>query len=65
MKTDLELEMEQAIDKLRYLADNKYLMHEINDDIEECIEEMEIMKSDLPWYEAHAVNERRKEHGKN
>ena len=64
-KSELELEMEQAKHKLRDLADNKYLMHEIYDDIEECIGEMEITIKDLPWYEAHALNERRKRNGKN
>ena len=64
-RSELELEMEQAIAKLRDLADNKYLMHEIHDDIDDCIAEMEVTKKNLPWYVAHAINERRETNGKN
>ena len=58
-KSELELELEQATHKLRSLADEKYLMHEIYDTIDECIYEMNITQKDIKWYESHAENERR------
>ena len=61
----MELDMEQASARLRTLAEDKYLMHDISECIEECIQEMEDTRKDIFWYEAHAIDERRQKNGEN